>query len=141
MVLYCKHCFKKIEYKLNKPDECPHCSKSLSSHSSSPSRKSVLLSSRQVGKTALINNRLNKEAEDLDLIDDDQFYDENYQSGKFDHFLASTRENVIRQGVTIEIDKGNSVKMGDILEAAGVSRSDIKEKKPTRKRKVRAKSE
>lgn len=114
MVFYCKHCFKKIEYKLKKPDNCPHCGKSLSAASR------VEMKARKSDISALVEKKPSRD-ESLDLIDNDGFYDENYQPGKFDSFLSGSKKN----GVSVEIEKSQSFKIGDLLRDAGINKDDV----------------
>jgi hypothetical protein len=115
MTLYCTSCFKKINYSLVKPSQCPHCNyiftpvrPALSTSAASPVSRT---GEARSGSRPIHNSRAANSQPDED---GEEFFDPNYVEGKFSQFYSTKSMGIKRFGVAVEVDKHTSGKLGDL---------------------------
>jgi hypothetical protein len=116
MNIYCPSCFKKNQVLGKKLESCEFCGKKFSSQFGGENGKQTQVSRVQAlsAKAEIRQKKIEKDYED-EIIDDDGFVDDNFQPGQFDKFLDATVRNIKSFGVSTDVEKNNSVNLGEIL--------------------------
>jgi hypothetical protein len=130
MIFFCPSCFKKIEYKLSKPEACPFCNSSTAAGGGGfkTSPKSVVAEEKEKEKESKVavnrgKSRVSargREDEDYEDEEDydgvgDEFSNPDWRPGYFSDFLNTSRAELRNFGVEVEKSAVSSVSMRDLF--------------------------